>query len=92
MGAAFSVRVACATAWMMALMPTFGDETEGGVGGAWVAGTLGASAAKAGIEEARVEVCYREGRRDYSNEAGGNDVMSVGGGRLLGYWIRRSAA
>ena len=65
---------------------------KAGWGGAWVAGNLGASAAKAGIEKATGEVCSHEGRGDYSNEAGGDDVMSVGGGRLLGYWIRRSAA
>ena len=91
MEADFAARVACMTAWTMALMSTFGDDSEGGAGGVWGAGTVGARAVKAGIEEATGEVWSHEGREYFSREVGGN-VMSVGGGRLLRSWIWWSVA
>ena len=90
MEADFDARVNFTTAWMMALMSTFDDDAEGGMGGAWGARTMDARAAKDGIEEATGEVWYHEGRGDCSREDRG-DEMPVIGGRLLGSWIQRSA-
>ena len=82
MEAGFVVMVACTTSWTMALISTFGDDAEGGTGGAWGTGTVGARAEKACLEEATGEVCSHEERGDCSIEAIG-DVMSVGRGRIL---------
>ena len=71
-------------------MSTFGDDAEGGAGGAWGDGAVGEREAKAGLEEATGEVWSHEGRGYCSREAG-DDVMLVGGGRILGSWIRKSA-
>ena len=91
MEAEFYVRVDCTPSFTMTLMSTLGDDTEGGAGGTWGTRTVGGRAAKAGLEEGTGEVWSHEGRGDFSCEDGGN-VMSVGGGRLLGSWIRRSVA
>ena len=71
-------------------MSEFGDGAEDGKGGACGAGIVGERAAETGPEEATDEVCSHEGRGEWSLEAG-DDVMSVAGGRLLGYWILWSA-
>ena len=91
MEAKFSARVACTTTWKMALMSTFGNDAVVGEGGAWGAGTVGVRSEKAGHEEAMVKVWSYERRGDCSRKAGGG-VMLVGGGRLPGSWIRKSAA
>ena len=69
-------------------MSTFGDDAAGRTGRAWGAGIVGVRSEKSGLGEVMGEVCFHEGRGDFSTEAGG-DVMSVGGGRLRRSWIRR---
>ena len=91
MEAEFSVRVACETAWTIALISTFGDDSEGETGGAWGAGTVGVIKEKYFLEEATGEVCSHEGSGDCYLEAG-VDVMLVGGSRILGSWIHMIAS
>ena len=66
-------------------MSTFGDDAAGRTGRAWGAGIVGVRSEKSGLGEVMGEVCFHEGRGDFSTEAGG-DVMSVGGGRLRRSW------
>ena len=67
------------------------EGAEGGKRGVWGAETVGESAEKSGPDETTGEVWYHEGRGEWSLGAG-CDVMSVGGGRILGSWIHWSAA